>query len=63
LYENICKFKYSTIKEVYLNNALENRDNFVFYNLVNEEFGKVNNRINIKKERDLSIEKFLEYVY
>ena len=28
-------------------------------NLVNEEFGKVNDRINIKKERDLSIEKFL----
>ena len=28
-------------------------------NLVNEEFGKVNTRINIKKERDLAIEKFL----
>ena len=41
LYENICKFKYSTIKEVYLNNALENRDNFVFYNLVNEEFFRI----------------------
>ena len=27
--------------------------------LVNEEFGKVNTRINIKKERDLAIEKFL----
>ena len=27
--------------------------------LVNEEFGKVNKRINIKKERDLAIEKFL----
>ena len=27
--------------------------------LVNEEFGKVNDRINIKKERDLAIEKFL----
>ena len=27
--------------------------------IVNEEFGKVNTRINIKKERDLSIEKFL----
>ena len=28
-------------------------------NLVNEEFGKVNTRINVKKERDLAIEKFL----
>ena len=28
-------------------------------NLVNEEFDKVNKRINIKKERDLAIEKFL----
>ena len=41
LYENICKFKYTTIKEVYLKNALENGDNFVFYNLVNEEFFRI----------------------
>ena len=41
LYENICKYKYTTIKEVYLKNALEIGDNFVFYNLVNEEFFRI----------------------
>ena len=41
LYENICKFKYSTIKSIYLKNALEKGDNFVFYNLVNEEFFRI----------------------
>ena len=41
LFENICKFKCSTIKPIYLKNALENGDNFVFYNLVDEEFFRI----------------------
>lgn len=41
LYENICEFKYSTIKLVYLQHSYENGDNFVFHNLVNEEFFRI----------------------
>ena len=41
LYENICAFKYSTIKKEYLQYALERGENIVFYNLVNEEFFRI----------------------
>ena len=41
LYENICSFKYSTIKNIYLKNAVERGDNFVLYNLVDENFFRI----------------------
>ena len=41
LYENISKFKYSTIKPIYLKNAIENGENIIYYNLVNEEFFRI----------------------
>ena len=41
LYENISKFKYSTIKPIYLKNANENGENIIYYNLVNEEFFRI----------------------
>lgn len=41
LYEDFSKFKYSTIKETYLNKAVEKCENFSFFNLVNEEFFKI----------------------
>jgi len=41
LYENISKFKYSTIKLIYLKNAIENGENIIYYNLVNEEFFRI----------------------
>ena len=41
LYENISKFKYSTIKPMYLKNAIENGENIIYYNLVNEEFFRI----------------------
>ena len=39
--ENISKFKYSTIKPIYLKNANENGENIIYYNLVNEEFFRI----------------------
>ena len=41
LYEDICSFKYSTIKGIYLKNAVERGDNFVLYNLVDENFFRI----------------------
>jgi glutathione gamma-glutamylcysteinyltransferase len=41
LYEDICSFKYSTIKNIYLKNAVEKGDNFVLYNLVDENFFRI----------------------
>ena len=41
LYENISKFKYSTIKPIYLKNAIENGENIIYYSLVNEEFFRI----------------------
>ena len=41
LYENISKFKYSTIKPNYLKNAIEKGEEIVYYNLVNEEFFRI----------------------
>ena len=41
LYEDICSFKYSTIKNIYLKNAVERGDNFVLYNLVDENFFRI----------------------
>ena len=41
LYENISKFKYSTIKPMYLKNAIESGENIIYYNLVNEEFFRI----------------------
>ena len=41
LYEDICSFKYSTIKNVYLKNAKEKRENLIFYNLVDENFFRI----------------------
>ena len=41
LYEDICSFKYSTIKNVYLNNAKETGENLIFYNLVDENFFRI----------------------
>ena len=41
LYEDICSFKYSTIKNVYLKNAKETRENLIFYNLVDENFFRI----------------------
>ena len=41
LYEDICSFKYSTIKNVYLKNAKETGENIIFYNLVDENFFRI----------------------
>ena len=41
LYEDICSFKYSTIKNVYLKNAKETGENLIFYNLVDENFFRI----------------------
>ena len=41
LFEDISKYKYSTIKESYLNRAVENGENISFFNLVNEEFFRI----------------------
>ena len=41
LYEDICSFKYSSIKLIYIKNAMETGDRYVFYNLVNENFFRV----------------------
>ena len=41
LYEDICSFKYSTIKNVYLKNAKETGQNIIFYNLVDENFFRI----------------------
>ena len=41
VYEDICSFKYSTIKNIYLKNAVEKGDNFVLYNLVDENFFRI----------------------
>ena len=41
LYEDICSFKYSTIKNVYLKNAKETGENIIFYNLIDENFFRI----------------------
>ena len=41
LYEDLSKFKYSTIKESYLNKAIEKGENYIYFNLVNEDFFKI----------------------
>ena len=41
LYEDLTKFKYSTIKNIYLQKAIETGENFVFYNLVDENFFRI----------------------
>ena len=41
LYEDLSKFKYSTVKSTYLNKAIEKGENYIFFNLVNEEFFKI----------------------
>ena len=41
LFEDISKYKYSTIKESYLNRAVETGENISFFNLVNEEFFRI----------------------
>ena len=38
LFEDLSKFKYSTIKQSTLNKAIEKGENFIFFNLVNEDF-------------------------
>ena len=41
LYEDICSFKYSTIKTVYLEKIKSTGENIIFYNLINEEFFRI----------------------
>ena len=41
LWEDITKFKYSTIKQSYLYKAVEKRENFIFFDLVNEDFFRI----------------------
>ena len=41
LYEDLSKFKYSTVKASYLNKAIETGENYIYFNLVNEEFFKI----------------------
>ena len=41
LYEDLSKYKYSTIKNNYLNKAVETGNNYIFFNLVSEEFFRV----------------------
>ena len=41
LYEDICSFKYSTIKAVYLDKIKSTGENIIFYNLINEEFFRI----------------------
>ena len=41
LYEDICSFKYSTIKKVYLDKIKSTGENIIFYNLINEEFFRI----------------------
>ena len=41
LYEDLTKFKYSTIKNIYLQKAVETGENFSFYNLVDENFFRI----------------------
>jgi len=41
LYEDLSKFKYSTVKVSYLNKAIEKGENYIYFNLVNEEFFRI----------------------
>ena len=41
LFEDFSKFSWSTIKESYLKRAVENGENYSFFNLVNEEFFRI----------------------
>ena len=41
LFEDLSKFKYTTLKEYTLNKAIERGENLVFFNLVNEEFFRI----------------------
>ena len=41
LFEDLSKFKYTTLKEYTLNKAIERGENLVFFNLVNEDFFRI----------------------
>ena len=41
LYEDLSKLKYSTLKEKYLNKAIEKGNNYILFNLVNEDFFRI----------------------
>ena len=41
LFDDFSKFKYTTIKERYFENAIEKGENIIYYNIVNEDFFRI----------------------